>query len=56
LVATENAQGVAGVQPANAEPVETIAEAALRSCSTDPKTLTGRVAYGLSLLVERELV
>jgi citronellol/citronellal dehydrogenase len=53
-VATENAQAVAGVQAANAEPVETMAEAALCLCSGDPKTLTGRVAYSLSLLVERD--
>jgi NAD(P)-dependent dehydrogenase (short-subunit alcohol dehydrogenase family) len=53
-VATENARAVAGVDPANSEPVETMAEAALVLCSGDPSQLTGRVAYSFSLLVERD--
>jgi citronellol/citronellal dehydrogenase len=52
-VATENARAVAGVDPASSEPLETMAEAALLLCSGDPKELTGRVAYSLSLLAER---
>jgi citronellol/citronellal dehydrogenase len=53
-VATDNALTVAGVRTDNSEPEETIAEAALALCTGDPKTLTGRVAYNLSLLVELE--
>jgi NAD(P)-dependent dehydrogenase (short-subunit alcohol dehydrogenase family) len=34
------------------EPVETMAEAALALCSGNPKTLTGRLAYSLQLLLE----
>lgn len=51
-VATENARKVAGVQTADSEPEETIAEAALALCTGDPQKLTGRIAYNLSLLVE----
>lgn len=51
-VATDNALTVAGVRRDNAEPEETIAEAALALCTGNPKTLTGRVAYNLSLLVD----
>ena len=50
-VATENARAVAGVDPADSEPVETMAEAALFLCSGDPKKVTGRVTYSLSLLL-----
>jgi citronellol/citronellal dehydrogenase len=53
-VATDNALTVAGVRTDNSEPEETIAEAALALCTGDPKTLTGRIAYNLSLLVELE--
>jgi NAD(P)-dependent dehydrogenase (short-subunit alcohol dehydrogenase family) len=35
-----------------AEPVEVMAEAALRLCSGDPKVLTGRIAYSQDLLAE----
>jgi hypothetical protein len=35
-----------------AEPVETMAEAALALCSGDPATLTGRIAYSQQLLEE----
>jgi len=51
-IATENAQNVAGVKAADAEPEETIAEGALALCTGDPQKLTGRIAYNLSLLVE----
>jgi citronellol/citronellal dehydrogenase len=51
-VATENARKIAGVDAAQSEPVETMAEAALLLCSGDPKELTGRVTYSLSLLAE----
>ncbi|NKY43645.1 SDR family NAD(P)-dependent oxidoreductase [Nocardia cerradoensis] len=53
-VATDNALTVAGVRKDNSEPEETIAEAALALCTGDPKKLTGRIAYNLSLLVELE--
>ncbi|MFI0354943.1 SDR family NAD(P)-dependent oxidoreductase [Actinomadura sp. 9N407] len=53
-VATENALTVPGVRTDNSEPEETIAEAALALCTGDPKTLTGRIAYNLSLLAELE--
>ncbi|MEV3964210.1 SDR family NAD(P)-dependent oxidoreductase [Nocardia sp. NPDC050193] len=51
-VATDNARTVAGVRTDNSEPEETIAEAALALCTGDPRELTGRIAYNLSLLVE----
>jgi citronellol/citronellal dehydrogenase len=51
-VATENARITAGVDPAASEPLETMAEAALALCSADPRVLTGRVTYSLSLLLE----
>ncbi len=51
-VATANALTVPGVRRDNSEPEETLAEAALALCSGDPRKLTGRVAYNLSLLVE----
>jgi citronellol/citronellal dehydrogenase len=39
----------------NAEPPAVMAEAALRLCSADPKTLTGRIAYSQDLLAELTL-
>jgi citronellol/citronellal dehydrogenase len=51
-VATQNAQAVAGIRESESEPVETLAEAALALCSGDPKQMTGRVTYSLSLLRE----
>ncbi|GAA3146761.1 SDR family NAD(P)-dependent oxidoreductase [Planomonospora alba] len=51
-VATDNALTVPGVTRDNSEPEETIAEAALALCTGDPGTLTGRIAYTLSLLAE----
>ena len=53
-VATDNALTVSGVRVDNSEPEETIAEAALALCTGNPKTLTGRIAYNLSLLIELE--
>jgi NAD(P)-dependent dehydrogenase (short-subunit alcohol dehydrogenase family) len=54
-VATENAKTVAGVRDEHAEPMETMATAALALCTGDPKELTGRVTSSLSLIVERDL-
>jgi citronellol/citronellal dehydrogenase len=34
------------------EPLETMAEAALALCSSDPRVLTGRIAFSLQLLLE----
>ncbi|MFB4303882.1 SDR family NAD(P)-dependent oxidoreductase [Actinomadura sp. NTSP31] len=53
-VATDNALTVAGVRRDNSEPEETIAEAALMLCTGNPKILTGRIGYNLSLLVEHD--
>lgn len=49
-VATEHAAGVVPGWPS--EPEETMAEAALLLCSSDPAQVTGRVAYSLPLLKE----
>ena len=39
--------------PANSiEPMETFVEATIALCTCDPKVLTGRITYSLSLLVE----
>jgi NAD(P)-dependent dehydrogenase (short-subunit alcohol dehydrogenase family) len=51
-VATNHALAVANLDPASCEPPETMAEAALALCTGDPKGMTGRVAYSLSLLSE----
>jgi NAD(P)-dependent dehydrogenase (short-subunit alcohol dehydrogenase family) len=51
-VATEHALSVVQLDAARTEPLETMAEAALALCSGDPRQLTGRVTYSLSLLVE----
>jgi NAD(P)-dependent dehydrogenase (short-subunit alcohol dehydrogenase family) len=51
-VATENAMTVANVTQAMSEPLETMAEATLALCTAEPRTLTGKVTYSLSLLVE----
>jgi citronellol/citronellal dehydrogenase len=52
-VATENAKTVGGVSESWAEPMETMAEAALALCTGDPKQNTGQVTSSLSLIVER---
>jgi citronellol/citronellal dehydrogenase len=51
-VATENARSLLQLPERICEPEETMAQAALALCSGDPKSLTGRVSYSLSLLVE----
>ena len=51
-VATEHARTVTDLGARRSEPLETMAEATLALCTGDPKVLTGRVAYSLSLLVE----
>jgi NAD(P)-dependent dehydrogenase (short-subunit alcohol dehydrogenase family) len=51
-VLTENMLAVAGAHAAYAEPLETMAEAALALCTGDPRTLTGRVTTSLTLLAE----
>jgi citronellol/citronellal dehydrogenase len=50
-IATEHASSV-GLPPDRIEPVETFAEAAVALVSGDPTTLTGRIAYSLSLVKE----
>ncbi len=54
-VATDNAKAVAGIRDDYAEPLETMAEAALALCSGDPKEVTGLVASSLSLIVSRNI-
>jgi NAD(P)-dependent dehydrogenase (short-subunit alcohol dehydrogenase family) len=51
-VATEHAMTVTNLGAHRSEPLETMAEATLALCTGDPRVLTGRVAYSLSLLVE----
>lgn len=51
-VMTENAASVVALPPEAIEPMETFVEATLALCTADPATLTGRIAYSLSLLVE----
>jgi citronellol/citronellal dehydrogenase len=51
-VMTENAATVVTLPPSAIEPMEAFVEAALALCTGDPRTLTGRVAYSLSLLDE----
>ena len=51
-VMTENAATVVSLPPSAIEPMETFVEAAIALCTGDPRSLTGRVAYSLSLIVE----
>jgi hypothetical protein len=51
-VLTENAATVVDLPPGAIEPMETFVEAALALCTGDPRVLTGRIAYSLSLLEE----
>jgi citronellol/citronellal dehydrogenase len=51
-VATDHALSVANLDPRHCEPPETIAEAALALCTSDPRLVTGRVTYSLSFLAE----
>jgi NAD(P)-dependent dehydrogenase (short-subunit alcohol dehydrogenase family) len=53
-VATEHASGI-GLPPDKVEPIECFVEAALALVSGDPRVLTGRVTYSLSLIRERRL-
>jgi len=54
-VATENAKAVAKVRDDRAEPMETMAEAALALCTGNPTELTGLVTSSLSFIVARKL-
>ena len=51
-VMTENASSLVSPPASSIEPMETFVEATIALCTGDPKTLTGRVTYSLSLLVE----
>lgn len=51
-VMTENAATLIAVPASAIEPLEAFVEATLALCTCDPKVLTGRVLYSLSLLVE----
>jgi NAD(P)-dependent dehydrogenase (short-subunit alcohol dehydrogenase family) len=51
-VLTENAASVVSLPADVIEPMETFVEATIALCTGDPRVLTGRVAYSLSLLVE----
>jgi len=51
-VATENARSWLHLPESISEPEETMAEAALALSTCEPRALTGRVTYSLSLLVE----
>jgi NAD(P)-dependent dehydrogenase (short-subunit alcohol dehydrogenase family) len=54
-VATENAKAVAKIRDDRAEPMETMAEAALALCTGNPTKLTGLVTSSLSFIVARKL-
>jgi NAD(P)-dependent dehydrogenase (short-subunit alcohol dehydrogenase family) len=51
-IATENARKQLSLPASICEPEETFAEATLALATCDPKQLTGRITYSLSLLVE----
>jgi NAD(P)-dependent dehydrogenase (short-subunit alcohol dehydrogenase family) len=51
-VMTENARALVSLPEIVIEPVEAFAEATLALCTCDPKVLTGRVLYSVSLLHE----
>lgn len=51
-VRTENAAALVDLPDSIVEPMEAFVEAALALCTGDPASLTGRIAYTLSLLVE----
>jgi NAD(P)-dependent dehydrogenase (short-subunit alcohol dehydrogenase family) len=51
-IITPHSAKVATIPVEHSEPLETFAEAALALCSGDPKLLTGRVVFSLSLLKE----
>jgi citronellol/citronellal dehydrogenase len=54
-VATENAMTVAGIRDDHAEPMETMAEAALALCTGAPEVVTGLVTSSLTFIVTRQL-
>jgi citronellol/citronellal dehydrogenase len=51
-VMTENAATLVSLPELSVEPLEAFAEATLALCTCDPRTLTGRVLYSVSLLHE----
>ena len=51
-IATPNLVAAGWVDDRMFEPLETMAEAALALCSSDPAVLTGRIAFSLQLLLE----
>jgi NAD(P)-dependent dehydrogenase (short-subunit alcohol dehydrogenase family) len=51
-VMTENASTLVSPPASAIEPMETFVEATLALCTGDPRVLTGRIAYSLSLVVE----
>jgi citronellol/citronellal dehydrogenase len=51
-IATPNLVAAGWIDEAMFEPLETMAEAALALCSSDPTVLTGRIAFSLQLLLE----
>ena len=53
-VMTENAATLVSLPARAVEPVEAFAEATLALCTCDPRVLTGRVLYSVSLLVDLE--
>lgn len=51
-IATPSLVAAGWVEGVMFEPMETMAEAALALCTTDPELLTGRIAFSLQLLAE----
>jgi NAD(P)-dependent dehydrogenase (short-subunit alcohol dehydrogenase family) len=51
-IATPNLLAAGWINPEMYEPLDTMAEAALALCSSDPLVVTGRIAYSLQLLLE----
>lgn len=51
-IATPNLVAAGWIDKTMFEPLDTMAEAALALCSSEPDVLTGRIAYSLQLLVE----
>ena len=51
-IATPSLVAAGWVEGVMFEPMETMAEAALALCTTDPELLTGRIAFSLQLLTE----
>ncbi len=51
-ISTPNLVAAGYIDPIMFEPLETMAEAALALCSSDPAVLTGRIAFSLQLLLE----